>query len=403
MDVQRYLADEAVQACPPSASYRIRKFVRRYKRPVLAACLLIVALFGGIIGTTWGMLRATDAEVVAVNETKQKETALLESQQSEREKSVQLWRALVAQARANRLSRRAGQRFESLETLKRATQLARALKLPAENFHELRNAVIATLAVPDLHLTGPSNPYPADRVGFDFDEAHAIYARTDRAGNCSIRRVADDTETHRLAMPGGPCMPSLSRDGRFVAVHHWPKALDVWKLDELPARRIFSQQDVQLFDFRRDSQQVAVAYNNSAIALFELPSGLLKSRLQPAPPVTHQIVIALHPTEPVVTVTSYDGPVVQVRDVQTGKVLASLPQPARPLSVAWHPDGRTLAIGYESHHIRLYDRTSWQEYRTLEAGTDVTSIEFDRAGERLAIVGVGRASWNCSMSAPVKN
>src|SRR5262249_37037618 len=31
-DVQRYLADEAVLACPPSAWYRFRKFARRNKR-----------------------------------------------------------------------------------------------------------------------------------------------------------------------------------------------------------------------------------------------------------------------------------------------------------------------------------------------------------------------------------
>ena len=37
MDVQRYLADEPVSACPPSASYRFKKFVRRNKGPVLAA------------------------------------------------------------------------------------------------------------------------------------------------------------------------------------------------------------------------------------------------------------------------------------------------------------------------------------------------------------------------------
>src|SRR3989442_16029985 len=30
-DVQRYLNDEAVQACPPSAGYRFRKFARRNK------------------------------------------------------------------------------------------------------------------------------------------------------------------------------------------------------------------------------------------------------------------------------------------------------------------------------------------------------------------------------------
>ena len=47
-DVQRYLADEPVQACPPSASYRLRKSVRRHKGPVIAATLLLLALLCGM-------------------------------------------------------------------------------------------------------------------------------------------------------------------------------------------------------------------------------------------------------------------------------------------------------------------------------------------------------------------
>jgi serine/threonine protein kinase/tetratricopeptide (TPR) repeat protein len=58
MDVQRYLADEPVQACPPSAGYRLRKFARRNKGPVLAASLVGLALVGGIVGTTLGLVRA---------------------------------------------------------------------------------------------------------------------------------------------------------------------------------------------------------------------------------------------------------------------------------------------------------------------------------------------------------
>src|SRR5262249_9165916 len=65
MDLQRYLSDEPVQACPPSAVYRFRKFVRRNKGPVVAAALVLLALSGGIVGATWGMLRATAAETVA--------------------------------------------------------------------------------------------------------------------------------------------------------------------------------------------------------------------------------------------------------------------------------------------------------------------------------------------------
>jgi tetratricopeptide (TPR) repeat protein len=59
MDVQRYLADEPVLACPPSAAYRLRKFVRRHQAGLLttaalllttAALLLVVLLAGAGIG-----------------------------------------------------------------------------------------------------------------------------------------------------------------------------------------------------------------------------------------------------------------------------------------------------------------------------------------------------------------
>src|SRR6202049_1407150 len=32
-DVQRYLNDETVLACPPSVAYQLRKFLRRHQRP----------------------------------------------------------------------------------------------------------------------------------------------------------------------------------------------------------------------------------------------------------------------------------------------------------------------------------------------------------------------------------
>src|SRR5262249_34969908 len=60
MDVQRYLADEAVQACPPSVAYRLKKFVRRNKGPVLAVSLVLLALVAGIVGTTWQAIRAAN-------------------------------------------------------------------------------------------------------------------------------------------------------------------------------------------------------------------------------------------------------------------------------------------------------------------------------------------------------
>ena len=58
MDIERYLTDEPVLACPPSTSYRLRKFVRRNRGQVIAAALILLALLAGIAGTTIGLIRA---------------------------------------------------------------------------------------------------------------------------------------------------------------------------------------------------------------------------------------------------------------------------------------------------------------------------------------------------------
>jgi WD40 repeat protein/serine/threonine protein kinase len=65
-DVQRYLSDEAVEACPPSAAYRVRKFVRRNRTGVMAAVGVMAALVGGAAATAWQAFRATGAERTAV-------------------------------------------------------------------------------------------------------------------------------------------------------------------------------------------------------------------------------------------------------------------------------------------------------------------------------------------------
>jgi hypothetical protein len=61
-DVERYLRDEPVAACPPSAFYRLKKFARRNRGPVLAAAIVLLTLIGGIIGTSYGLVRAQRAQ-----------------------------------------------------------------------------------------------------------------------------------------------------------------------------------------------------------------------------------------------------------------------------------------------------------------------------------------------------
>jgi tetratricopeptide (TPR) repeat protein len=65
MELQRYLNHEPVLAGPPSAAYRLRKFVRRNRGGVLSGALVALALLGGLVGTTYGLVRAEARRVEA--------------------------------------------------------------------------------------------------------------------------------------------------------------------------------------------------------------------------------------------------------------------------------------------------------------------------------------------------
>ncbi len=74
-DVERFLHDEPVQACPPSATYRFRKFARRNKVALLAATAAIATLMLLVLG-----LGISNLLIAA--ERNQKATALVEKEQA---------------------------------------------------------------------------------------------------------------------------------------------------------------------------------------------------------------------------------------------------------------------------------------------------------------------------------
>jgi serine/threonine protein kinase/tetratricopeptide (TPR) repeat protein len=67
-DIERHLRHEPVTAGPPSAVYRIRKYIKRHKLGVTAAAVVMLAVIIGTAGTTIGLLRAVRAEKKAVEE-----------------------------------------------------------------------------------------------------------------------------------------------------------------------------------------------------------------------------------------------------------------------------------------------------------------------------------------------
>jgi tetratricopeptide (TPR) repeat protein len=58
-DIERYLHDESVQACPPSARYQFHKFARRNKALLASGGAIAAALFIGLGLSTWMYFRAT--------------------------------------------------------------------------------------------------------------------------------------------------------------------------------------------------------------------------------------------------------------------------------------------------------------------------------------------------------
>src|SRR5687767_10821618 len=76
-DVQRYLADEPVQACPPSAGYRFRKFARRNKRVLASAGVVVVALLIAV-GTLGWALRDREAREQELARKAERDLALTE-------------------------------------------------------------------------------------------------------------------------------------------------------------------------------------------------------------------------------------------------------------------------------------------------------------------------------------
>ena len=195
-DVEHYLRDEQVLACPPSAWYRLGKFVRRNRSAVLAASLVLLSLVAGTALSLWQAIRATaalTAEAQALRDLglEQQATgrALERSEAAEEKATRELFDALVAQARANRLSRRIGQRFGTLDLLRKATRIARQLKLPPERFLEMRNEAIAALALPDLRVAKEWPDTAEFAVGFDATLGRYAHGRArEFAGSARGRR-----------------------------------------------------------------------------------------------------------------------------------------------------------------------------------------------------------------------
>ncbi len=102
MDIQRYLSDEPVMAGPPSAGYRLRKFVKRNKAQVVAGLLVFLALISGIAGTTWALARAEKQRQIAEQKECDAQQAAEEERKAKDNEAAQRVIAVEQRSRAEK-------------------------------------------------------------------------------------------------------------------------------------------------------------------------------------------------------------------------------------------------------------------------------------------------------------
>jgi eukaryotic-like serine/threonine-protein kinase len=391
-DLLRYLKDEPVKACPPSAAYRFRKFAWRNKRVLATLGLLASALLAGTVVSTLQAIRATKAEGLSQSrlqaEIKARNAthAQLRLTEEAQEKAMRrLYEARLAQARAGSFSQRVGQRFESLDAVAQALKIARDLKQGEERVLELRNAAIACLALPDLRIAKEWNGWPSGSFSANFDTNLARYARVDRQGVAHIHRVAGEAEICRLpGMGPGETWAWFSDDGRFLALQRFGLRLKVWNL--AGPEPVVVVQEVNApggVAFSPDSRRVAIGQEDGSIRFLELPSGRQLEQLEGVPGAGW---MAFRPDSRQLAVLCASG--IRIYDLETRKILAELPQPPGSQWPSWHPDGKTLAVAGADRMIHIWDVATRKVIMRLE-GHQAEGINFtyNHAGDLLASTG----------------
>jgi serine/threonine protein kinase/WD40 repeat protein len=318
---------------------------------------------------------------------------LVQTQKAETRGRERLFESLVSQAQARRVSRRMGQRFETLDALEHAADLGRELKLPPEKFDLLRDEAIACLALPDLKPASRVISLPSGVVGFTYDSTMSRYALRLRDGTISVQRFADDQEVARFQAHGDRDICCFSPDGRYLATRHEPSyAVTVWDVD----RRAIAVNDPGVVSpgatFSPDSRRIVLSRQGTLLE-HELATGKLSRRWPGlslwAPvfkPDGTQIAVIEHVQK------NY---ACRIIDAESGGLVRSFPIPTLSFTgLVWSPDGATLATPCDDQKIYLWDAATGTRRATLEghinSGLQAT---FHPAGTLLASNGFEGRLW----------
>jgi serine/threonine protein kinase/WD40 repeat protein len=370
-DLQRFLADRPVRARRTTVGEQVWRWCRRNPLVASLAGLLLVVLLVTAVG---GVVMS-----VLLNEAlDQANTDRDKARDAERQGKKQLFESLVSDAKARRFSGRVGQRFGTLESIRKAAALARELEMPPETFDELRNLAIAALALPDMHLFKAWD-WPKGSHGLAIDDQLKLYARGDGKGNITVRRLADDVEIARRTGEIPNILPDgFEDDGRaLVLTNPADRSRKRWRLDgkeDVLLGKLPTIGEGYWINSTTDQKLVAALnFKTGVIQVHELATGrrlhnICFGKWVNGPAGANAVMWDMHPWrhELAIAMGDWGEPerqVVRILDLDEGKVQKELianPRLQVHGRMGWHPDGRTLAVAC-TYAVVLWDVPTGKE------------------------------------------
>ncbi len=358
-ELRRFLERRPIKTRRSTLAERSWRWCRRNPWPAAAAVLLTFVAIGSSIAA-WKSNRDR-----------------LRIRRAERETRVNLLESLVAQAQAQRLSHRAGQRFESLDALDRAIAIARELKLSPDHFDLLRDEVIACMALPDLRETGRVIHRPPRVLLVTFDPAMTRYALRFRDGTITVCRVADDAEVDRFRARGDRDIAvfRFSPDGRYLATTHFPGlALRVRDVDRrkfaLDAPGPVAGSAARLSP---DGRRIALCRLDGTTLIYDLATGR-QGGSWPGPASGNDLAYSADGARIATLHNERARFTCRIVESETGRPVRSIDLPSDGVWVAWGPDGTTLATACIDAKVYLWDVATGRRKAVLEGSTNAGLI-----------------------------